>query len=91
MDNKKRELLRHHQQAIVKDLDVEYVADELYSKYALTNEDFEELYKKVSQNFVAYDIYSRESCFSSNITTYKNIHHHHQPINIPTARHRPSL
>ncbi|RVE48846.1 hypothetical protein evm_006496 [Chilo suppressalis] len=46
MDNKKRLLLQRYQHDIIKDLEVEYIIDELFSKHAFTSDDFEELFKK---------------------------------------------
>ncbi|CAK1585532.1 unnamed protein product [Parnassius mnemosyne] len=49
MDNKNRVLLQHHQQDVVRDLDVTYILDELFTKNAISNEDFDNIYKLTSR------------------------------------------
>ncbi|XP_032516465.2 uncharacterized protein LOC116769470 [Danaus plexippus] len=44
MDIKKRMLLQHHMQDIVKDLDVNHILDELFTKNVISNEDFDHIY-----------------------------------------------
>ncbi|XP_050674574.1 apoptotic protease-activating factor 1-like [Leptidea sinapis] len=44
MDIKNRMLLQHHQQEIIKDLDVKFILDELFSRNAINNEDFDHIY-----------------------------------------------
>lgn len=41
MDNKNRVRLQHHQQDIVKDLDITYIIDELFMKKVITDENLE--------------------------------------------------
>nr|BBE37738.1 apoptotic protease-activating factor-1 [Bombyx mori] len=43
MDLKNRKLLQHNQQAIIKDLDVQYILDELYTKQAISSEVYEHI------------------------------------------------
>ncbi|CAK1555184.1 unnamed protein product [Leptosia nina] len=45
MDTRNRMLLQHNQHEIVKDLDVTYILDELFTKQAITSEDFDHIYK----------------------------------------------
>lgn len=47
MDIKKRMLLQHHMQDIVKDLDVNHILDELFTKNVISNEDFDHIYNLV--------------------------------------------
>ncbi|CAH2047374.1 unnamed protein product, partial [Iphiclides podalirius] len=49
MDNKYRVLLQHHQQDVVRDLDVTYILDELFTNNAISNEDFDNIYKLTSR------------------------------------------
>ncbi|KPJ14415.1 Apoptotic protease-activating factor 1 [Papilio machaon] len=49
MDTKYRVLLQHHQQDVVRDLDVTYILDELFTKDAISNEDFDNIYKLSSR------------------------------------------
>ncbi|XP_045769203.1 uncharacterized protein LOC123870081 isoform X2 [Maniola jurtina] len=44
MDIKNRMLLQHHQQDIVRDLDVNYILDELFTNNAISNEVFDHIY-----------------------------------------------
>ncbi|KAL4716190.1 hypothetical protein ACJJTC_013967 [Scirpophaga incertulas] len=46
MDDKNRLVLQRYKQDIVRDLDVEFILDELYTKQAVTTEDIEEIFKK---------------------------------------------
>ncbi|XP_026496270.2 uncharacterized protein LOC113400814 [Vanessa tameamea] len=43
MDIKNQKLLQHHQHAIVKDLDVMFILDELFTKNAISNEDYDHI------------------------------------------------
>ncbi|XP_047518142.1 apoptotic protease-activating factor 1 isoform X2 [Pieris napi] len=45
MDSRNRMLLQHNQQDIVRDLDVTYILDELFTKQAITYEDFDYIFK----------------------------------------------
>ncbi|XP_052740902.1 apoptotic protease-activating factor 1 [Bicyclus anynana] len=44
MDSRNRMLLQHHQQDIVRDLDVKYILDELFTNNAISNEVFDHIY-----------------------------------------------
>ncbi|CAH2084622.1 unnamed protein product [Euphydryas editha] len=44
MDIKNQKLLQHHQHAIVKDLDVMYILDELFTKNVISTEDFDHIF-----------------------------------------------
>lgn len=52
MDVKHRMLLQHHQQDIIKDLDVNYILDELYTKNVISPEEFDHIFSLVSLNTV---------------------------------------
>lgn len=51
MDNNKRQLLERHQQDIIKDLDVDYIYDELFQKHVISAEDFDHIFQIVSINW----------------------------------------
>lgn len=47
MDIKSKILLQRHQQAIIEDLDVTYILDELFTKNAISTADFDHIYTLV--------------------------------------------
>lgn len=56
MAGKNRRLLQIHQNAIVKDLDVKYILDELFTKQAISAEDFDYIFSLVSIETIFKDV-----------------------------------
>lgn len=60
MDLKKKQLLQRYQQDIINDLDVTYILDELFTKNAISPEDFDHIYKLVSILLSSVEAYHRD-------------------------------
>lgn len=71
MDIKSKILLQRHQQAIIDDLDVTYILDELFTKNAISTADFGHIYTLVRISSVIHKCYVQNT-IETDSTTVKN-------------------